>query len=63
MKLLNENLIIKNCPKILSFTMELQHIQVRSIEAFNYFNRLSKDLVEEADNRKILNFELSEILE
>ena len=74
MKLLNENLIVKNCPKIFSHTMELQNIQVRSIEAFNFFNRvfyfiillkkqLSKDLVEEAENRKISNFELSEILE
>ena len=40
MKLLNENLIVKNCPKIFSHTMELQNIQVRSIEAFNFFNRV-----------------------
>ena len=40
MKLLNENLIVKNCPKIFSLTMELQNIQVRSIEAFNFFNRV-----------------------
>ncbi|KAM3136562.1 hypothetical protein pb186bvf_011365 [Paramecium bursaria] len=60
---LEENLIFRKCPLVLCATQELQKQKVSSREEESDLNKLVKIIIEEAENKKISNFELAEMLE
>jgi translocation protein SEC63 len=62
-RFLEENLIVRKCPGIVSQVGELANAQVKSRNEENDLNRLAKELIEEADLRKISNFEVAEAME
>lgn len=60
---LEENLLIRKCITLVSVTDEISKLAAKSHQEQYDLNKLAKDLIEEAEIRKIPNFEVTEAIE